>query len=642
MKLREIIVRNFRCLKDITIPIADTTVLVGENNSGKTALLEAMKIVLPRSPAGRQTPFSEYDYHMVKASDSPSSSEGIVVELWFREDASDEWPEALVQALNDIVQTDPVMDLDSIGLRVSSQYDPPVGEIVTRWEFLAVDGQPLGGGGAASRNLTRFLRYIRYFYLSPLRDCADEFSPRSQFWGRILRDLKISDQERMAFSDALAEINEGLLKADPRLEQVRGTLDKSQEIMELGAGQKTSIQALPLKPWDLMSKAEVVIKTRGGEIDLPLVRHGQGAQSLAVLFLFQAYIDVLLKPSFEPQTEAILALEEPEAHLHPQATRTLATNLSEIKSQKIISSHSPYFIQEIPLTQVRMFRRDGPSSKVSWVKRSFTAPLPDTTGLMTFFDTNAKFKYHKGTHTLTVNGKVQNEEYRDLLALYPGRQEIHKVLKQLYRESQLYLDDSDLADLETYVKRIRGEVLFARAWLLCEGQSEYLLLRYFGELLGTPLDQAGVAVIDFQNNGSPGAFVGLARTFEIPWVMVCDNDNAGKEFVKQVKKCGLTHKEMQELVRPLPGDGVDLEMFLVKNGFDQEYIQILAKRTISLTKQTGDVGFEEELVNSIRIRKDKTSFATALIEKLQAQRADQTRVPPFFSLAIKDIIAKVV
>ena len=640
MKLREIIVKNFRCLEDVTIPVADTTVLVGANNSGKTALLEALRIALPRSVAGRESPFNEYDYHMVKADDSPQSGGGIVVELWFREDAPNEWPDSLVQALTDIIQTDPIMDLDSIGLRLSSQYDALAKEMVTKWEFLALDGQPLGGKGADPRNLPRFLPYIRYFYLSSLRDSADEFSPRSQFWGRILRDLKISDEQRKDFGDVLAELNEGLLKADPRLEQVRVNLDKGQKIMELGAGQKTSIQALPLKPWDLMSKAEVVIKTRGGEIDFPLARHGQGVQSLAILFLFQAYIDVLLKPTFQPETEAILALEEPEAHLHPQATRALATNLSEIKSQKIISSHSPYFIQEIALTQVRMFRRDGPSSKVLYVKRSFTAQVPNTPDLLTFCTNNAKFNYHEGTHTLTVNGKVEQREYRDLLTLYPRQQEVHATLKRLHTESQLYLDDRDLADLETYVKRIRGEALFARAWLLCEGPSDYLLLRYFAELLGTPLDQAGVTVIDFQNNGSPGAFVGLARAFEIPWIMICDNDAAGKDFIEQVKKRGLTNGEITELARPLPGDGVDLEMFLVKSDFDREYVQIPVERNVSLTKKKGDSGFEDELATSIR--KDKTGYAIALIEKLRAEGADKSRVPQFLGLAITDIIAKVV
>ena len=531
------------------------------------------------------------------------------------------------------------MDLDSIGLRLSSQYDALAGEMVTKWEFLALDGQPLGGKGADSRNLTRFLLYIRCFYLSSLRDSAHEFSPGSQFWGRILRDLKISDEQRKTFGDTLAKLNEELLRADPRLEQVRATLEKSQGIMELGAGQKTSIQALPLKPWDLMSKAEVVIKARGGEIDFPLARHGQGVQSLAVLFLFQAYIDVLLKPTFRPETEAILALEEPEAHLHPQATRTLATNLSEIKSQKIISSHSPYFIQEIPLTQIRMFRRDGPSSKVLFVKRSFTAQMPNIPGLLEFCTNNVKFDYHEGTLTLTVKGKVEQKEYRALLTLYSEQREVHAELERWYSESQLYLSDGDLAALETYVKRIRGEALFARAWLLCEGQSEYLLLRYFADLRGSPLDQAGVTIIDFQNNGSPGAFVGLARAFEIPWIMICDNDDEGQKFIRQVKKRGLTDKEIRELVRPLRGDGVDLEMFLVKRGFDQEYVQILAERNISPTKKKGDAGFEDELAASIR--NDKVGYAIALIEKLQAEGADQSRVPQFLDRAIQDVISKV-
>jgi putative ATP-dependent endonuclease of the OLD family len=640
MKLREITVKNFRCLADVTIPVADTTVLVGENNSGKTALLEALKLALPRSAAGRRDPFDEYDYYMVKSTDSPQSSDGIVVDLWFREDRSDDWPDSLIQALTDIIQTDPDMDLDSIGLRLSSKYDAFAKEMVTTWKFLNLDGYPLGGKGASPGNLTRFLSYIRCFYLSSLRDCTREFSPRSQFWGRILRDLEISDEQRKIFGKTLAELNQALLGADPRLEEIRGTLDKGQKITELGDEQKTSIQALPLKPWDLMSKAEVVIKARGGEIDFPLARHGQGIQSLVVLFLFQAYVDVLIKPDFEPETEAILALEEPEAHLHPQAICSLATNLSEIKSQKIISSHSPYFIQEIPLSQIRMFRRDGPSAKVLYVKRSFTVQVPSVPDLLDFCNNNDKFDYHEGNRTLSVEGKVEQDEYRNLLSLYSEQREVYAELKHWYLESQLYLSDDDLADLKTYVKRIRGEVLFARAWLLCEGQSEYLLLHYFAKLLGTPLDRAGVAVIDFQNNGSPGAFVGLARVFEIPWIMICDNDDAGEGFIKQVKKRALTDDEIEELVRPLPGDDVDLEVFLVKNGFTQEYVQILDDRNINLTNKEGDERFEVELADTIR--NDKVRYAMALIEKLQAEGADESRVPKFLATAIQDVITKVI
>jgi len=76
MKLREIKVQNFRCLADVTIPIGDTTVLVGANNSGKTALLDALRIALTGNRANRGTPFDEYDYHMSKVGDSPQTSQG--------------------------------------------------------------------------------------------------------------------------------------------------------------------------------------------------------------------------------------------------------------------------------------------------------------------------------------------------------------------------------------------------------------------------------------------------------------------------------------------------------------------------------------------------------------------------------------
>ncbi len=296
MKLREVKIKNFRCLVDVTIPIGDTTVLVGENNSGKTALLDALRIALPRSQAGRGNPFTEYDYHMSTPGDSPQTSEGIVIELWFREDEPDEWSVSLMQALTEIIQTDPLKDIDCIGLRLASQYDTLAKEIVTKGEFLALDGQPLAGR-TNSINLPTFFSSIRLFYLSALRDSEEEFSLRSQFWGRILHDLKISEEQREALSEELSKLNNALLTADPRLEQVRVSLEKIQKIMALGSAQKTSIQALPLNPWELMSKSEVVIRGSGSEVDFPLSCHGQGMQSLAVLFLFQAYIDVLLKPT---------------------------------------------------------------------------------------------------------------------------------------------------------------------------------------------------------------------------------------------------------------------------------------------------------------------------------------------------------
>jgi putative ATP-dependent endonuclease of OLD family len=640
MKLREVKIKNFRCLQNISFPVDDTTVLIGENNSGKTAALEAIRIAISRSIQGKGLAFDEYDYFMALKNDSPQKSDGIEIELWFREDKRNEWLDSLIQVLNEIIQTDVESDIDSIGYKLTSKYDSQAKEFVTKCEFLNLDGQPLSGKGASSINLSKFQTYIRIFYLTALRDASEEFSARSQFWGRILRNLEIPGEQIQNLNEELVKLNEDLLHADNRLEQVRTTLENAQNVMALRSGQSTSIQALSVKPWELMSKSQVVIKPMGSEIDFPLSHHGQGIQSLAVIFLFQAYIDVLLKPLFQPETEAILALEEPESHLHPQAIRALAANLDKIKSQKIISCHSPYFIQEIPFTKVRMFCRKGTSSSVLYLRRFFTIKMPNSAELATYCgNSRGKFEYKVSTSILKVNGKIEEKEYRDLVQLFPGNQQAIDNLKELRSSSELYINDLELADLATYAQRMRGEILFAKAWILCEGQCEYLLLRYFSEIMEKPLDQLGISVIDFQNNGSPSAFIGLAHTFEIPWIMTCDSDDAGKNFIESVKNRGVSDLIIAEWVYPLSPDGTDLEMFLAKNGYRTEYMQILANNNIKLTKKPEDEDFDEELVEKIQPR--KTEHTIALIQMLKANNIKADRVPKFYSDLINKIAAKV-
>ncbi|MCL4326581.1 MAG: AAA family ATPase [Candidatus Thermoplasmatota archaeon] len=635
MKLREIKLKNFRNLVDISIPIDDTTILVGENNSGKTALIDALKIALPYYISNRKSPFDEYDYHMSMHGDRPQTSKGIVIELWFREDAPNEWPDALIQDLNEIVQTDATQGINSIGLRLSSRYDQTLNDFNFKWEFLDLYGQPLVGKGANPHNLTRFLPYIRLFYLSSLRDSNDEFSPRSQYWGRILRDIQISDEQKTHLEENLEELNKSLLSANSRLEQLRESLGKVQEIMALGSGKNTTIHALPLKSWELMSKSELVIKANGSDIEFPLSRYGQGTQSLSVLFLFQSYIDLLLKPTFKQETEAILTIEEPEAHLHPHATRAIASNLSKLKSQKIISSHSPYFIQEIPLIDIRVFRRDGPVSKVFYIKSQFSINIPKNPELLKFCEENnpafSAFEYKEDIVTLVVKKRIGKQEFLALQELYSDQKDVKEQLENLYNESQLYINNEELGKLDTFVKRIRGEVLFARAWLLCEGQTENLLVKYFAELMDMPLDQYGVTVIDYQNNGSPGIFVTLSRNYQIPCIMLTDSDNQGKNHVKQVVDRGLP----KDMVRELPIENCDLEKYLYRNGFDKEYKEILTYEDITLTNKPGDEGFDKEIVEMIQ--KDKLTHMHALIDKLKAKGVDKSRIPEFFKKAITDI-----
>jgi Protein of unknown function (DUF2813) len=46
--------------------------------------------------------------------------------------------------------------------------------------------------------------------------------------------------------------------------------------------------------------------------------------------LFQAFVEHLLAELYEPESAPVLALEEPETHLHPQAARTLWAHVNAL------------------------------------------------------------------------------------------------------------------------------------------------------------------------------------------------------------------------------------------------------------------------------------------------------------------------
>lgn len=361
----------------------------------------------------------------------------------------------------------------------------------------------------------------------------------------------------------------------------------------------------------------------------------------------------------------------------------LAYLIEKTNSQIIMSSHSPYFIQNIPFEQIRLFRKNGSSSKVYFIARNYKANIPKTKDLNEFCKNNSpKFEFIENTSTLIVKGKISEHEYRDLLTIYSTEKQVQYEITKLYKESQLYLSDQDLSDLDNYVKRIRGDILFARAWLLCEGPSDYLLITYFAELMEKPLDQAGVSVIDFQNNGSSSAFVSLASVFNIPWIMFCDNDAAGKDYISKLKSCGFSDSELSSIARPLPVDRYDMEMYLVDNGFANYYLSILkdmvcpnnanstkviAKQTVNgdrrqiIVKTDGEYEIDILKLNSEKIyltktdpdfnrvlnevivseiQKDKVKNAISLIKKLRQNNVTSDCIPEFFVNIIKDVIKK--
>lgn len=354
MFLTKIDIKNFRGIEELSLPLDDLCVLIGENNAGKSSILDALRICLTRSLTRRGAVFEEYDFHLKDASAEPSKSKPIVITLTFAESKEDEWPDEISQLLPDAEQID-ANGLRSVTLCVTSRFDPAVNEFVTDYDFLDLSGSALVKA-KDFRHLNNLQTLVPTFYLSSLRDAAQEFRAKSTFWRPFVRTLELSDEDREELEEALLELNKKVLTKHTSFEEVRTYLEKTAKFLPFGSTDPVSIEAIPQKVFDILSRTQVFFASKTGA-RIPITRHGGGTQSLAVISLFDAFLQSQLEEKYSEVSKPLLALEEPEAHLHPSAIKAVARMLQDLTGQKLISTHSGDLLASMPLKNIRRLRR---------------------------------------------------------------------------------------------------------------------------------------------------------------------------------------------------------------------------------------------------------------------------------------------
>lgn len=354
MFLKQLDIKNFRGIEELSLPLDDLCVLIGENNVGKSSVLDALRICLTHSFTRRSTVFEEYDYHLADVSAYPANSKPIEILLAFAEREPDEWPDEVSQLLADAEQVD-VQGIRSVTLRVTSVFDPIRNDFVTEYDFLDLSGNPLIKA-KNQRLLSNLRQLVPTFHLASLRDAAQEFNARSFFWRPFIRALELDENARAKLEDTLSELNNHILDKHTAFESVKERLKKLTELLPLGDTNPVSIEAMPSKLFDILSRTQVFLESKTGA-QIPIMRHGSGTQSIAVICLFDAFLHSKLEEIHGESAKPILAMEEPEAHLHPSAIKAVGEMLQEFTGQKILSTHSGDLLAGIPLDKIRRLRR---------------------------------------------------------------------------------------------------------------------------------------------------------------------------------------------------------------------------------------------------------------------------------------------
>ncbi len=548
MRLTTVEIHNFRCIKNLTVDLDETTVLIGENNSGKTAFLEAVRICLERLRGRGRSPFDEYDYHLPDDESTPVDAAPIEIELSFVETETEPWAEEVVQALADLFARD-ANDQRRVTFRVKSSFDQDTREFVTDWDFLDANGNPLPAGKAAGQ-LNTLQRLAPPFYLSALRDASKHFAAKGRFWRTFLAESGIPEDDRAVLTTALAELNERLIAAHQPLLDVRTGLEDAGRVIEFGVNEAVTIDALPTKLFSLLSRAQVNLASRSGA-RIPVEFQGEGTQSLAVLLLFGAFLRSKLS-DLDPDAAPITALEEPEAHLHPSAIRSLMGIVSDLPGQKLVSTHSGDLLASVSSSAIRRFAH--------------------------------------------ANGAINAHR------IEPGT-----------------LTPEEARKFDSHVRRTRGELLFAKCWLLVEGETENTLLAGAAEFLGLDLARAGVRYVEFSQT-DVGMLAKVANRLGIAWYCVLDNDSGRSKYEHRVRNQFGTALERDRLTMPYD----NVERMLCEAGFGDLYESRMSRQKPQPTSSRGSAAYWTEVLNALPNSYSKPEVAAEAVARMTAGR---TAVP---------------
>ena len=548
MIVDQIEINNFRGIRKLTLKLDETTVLIGENNTGKSTILAALESCLSRSLTRRSGAFSEYDYHLPEKDSQPMDSEGIEITIRFLEQVEDEWPDEVIQALAEAVQAGDD-GKQSIVFRVQSHYDEVLDDFVTSWGFLDLADNDLIAAKAPA-NLIAMQQLAPVFYLSALRDSAQEFRPRGQFWSPFIRSLKMDPDVRRDLENELADLNQKVLDSNDSFSAVEDRLRNTRNMVPLARDDAVGIEAIPSRIFDIMSRTQVMLSSVTGA-RLPFGRHGEGTQSLAVICLFDAFLRARLEDTYREHSSPILALEEPEAHLHPSAIHSVAALLQELPGQKIVATHSGDLVGACPITSLRRLRRkDG-----------------------------------------------------DITA---------------YRLEEGVLDEDQIRKINHHIRASRGSSLFARCWLLVEGETDRLIFEGCARVLGHDLLSEGVSCIEFPQIGSVDVLAKFADSLGIEWHVVGDNDSSGNNYVGAARKQLGSRDEQRHISQLQYGD---LELFLCVEGFGSIYEGYVSPdKKVNIIAQQGTSAYWKQVTDS-QVNRTKPRAAVEVVEEMEKRGA---------------------
>ncbi|TDX42931.1 putative ATP-dependent endonuclease of OLD family [Halanaerobium congolense] len=416
MYISELNLENYRVFKEkIKIEFNEgINVLIGQNNSGKTTLINALSILFDHS-SSKSMSINDFSKNITIAELKEKPPEIKITAILEESEAEENYSDDLVTV------SDWLIDLESpYKAKITYHYYLPEKELENYLEEInnLSSSNPNDYWQLIESKFLRKYKYNRYVgnpdhknrldssdlkkfdfqFLSPIRDVErDLYSGSKTLLKEVIdffMDYDIKTDNDLSDREKKEEIRKNKNKFNqdtkPLLKQLHQRMEAGKEEI-LKYADKTGASFDGSKPefagelldTEMYSALKLMIEDKTG-IQIPADQNGLGYNNLIYISLLLAKMQKDASGDYlgsNAKIYSILAIEEPEAHLHPNMQylflKFLNDNQEDEVRQIFISSHSPNITAAVDLDDLIVLNKNDISVKISYPGRVFSQKEDD-------------------------------------------------------------------------------------------------------------------------------------------------------------------------------------------------------------------------------------------------------------------------